>query len=336
LKKSSFRESAAKQAVRNHWNSPVLRYIYEKYHLRYRYMGFPGSNLADIRLWADMIEDVIAFELPCPHGSDKRVWVKEIRLELRRLGIPGVVYFGPFEEVVILREDYEGQHYTQEKIITLYNLDFCDEIASKIETRKYGERLWRFEAIRRILHDQQECYKRSGSQSLFIILLTIRNQIGASNIANFLSANLLSETESYCLNCNGENPIPSDDAPLIGTHAWALKAFLYNTLKTYFTQPNICALFFPLVKYEGTPIVRKKKGVYVRSPMLHWMFLCKFGESESPTPTFHPLGFLEQTVSLVADSAGITLHAEVGEVLNPDQPICPVEWFQPFEGFFFE
>jgi len=298
-------------------------------------MGFPGSDLVDVRLWADMIEEVIAFELPCPDGPDKRTWVKEIRLKLRKLGVPGVVYFGPFEEVVILREDYEGQHYTQEKIITLYNLDFCDEIASKIETREYGTKLWRFEAIRQILHDQQECYKQNSSQSLFIILLTVRNQIGASRIANFLSNNLLSETQSYCLNCNGENPIPSDDTPLIGTHAWTLKAFLYNTLKTYFAQPNICALFFPIVKYEGTPIIRKKEGISVRSPMLHWMFLCKFGESENPTPTFYPSMFLDQTVSLVADSAGITLLPEAGEVLNSDQSICPVEWFQPFEGFFF-
>jgi hypothetical protein len=298
-------------------------------------MGFPGSDLVDIRLWADMIEEVIAFELPCPYGSDERAWVKEIRFKLRKLGIPGVVYFGPFEEVVILREDYDGQYYKQDKIITLYNLDFCDEIASKIETREYGKKLWRFEALRQILHDQQECYKQNSSQSFFIILLTVRNQIGASRIANFLSDNLLSETQSYCLNCNGENPIPLSDTPLVGTHTWALKAFLYNTLKTYFAQPNICALFFPLVKYEGTPIVRKEEGVSMTSPMLHWMFLCKFGESENPTPTFHPSRFLEQTVSLVADSAGITLHAEAGEVVNSKQPISSVDWFQPFEGFFF-
>jgi hypothetical protein len=271
---SSFHDSPAKRMVREQWNTPFLRYLHEKYDIKFRYMGFPGTDLTDVKLWADMIEEVIAFELRCPHGNDERAWVRKIRFNLKKIGIPGIVYFGPFEEVVVLREDYEGQNYEQTKVITLYNLDFCDEITSKISTRKLGDKRWRFEAIRQILRDQQECYKKNGSPSHFIILLTVRNQIGASKIRNLLSGSLFAETKAYCLICERENPIPNENELLIGTHAWALKALIYNTLSNYFAQPNICAFFFPIIKYMGTPIIKEN----LESPMLQWMLLCRFGE----------------------------------------------------------
>lgn len=330
---SSFRDSPAKQVVRREWNTPFLRYLHDKYGIRYRYMGFPGTALTDVRLWADMIEEIIAFELPSP-GLDERAWVKQLRANLAKLQIPGVAYFGSFEEVVILRKDYDGQHYSQGKVITLYNLDFCNEIASRVSTREYGKQLWRFEALRVILQDQRECYRRASGPSHFIILLTVRNQIEASQIRGFLGANLLSETQSYCSTCERINPIPLS-GPLIGSHAWSLKAFLYNILTEYFTTPNISTLFFPFVKYIGTPI-RLRGGKRLSSPMLHWMLLCKFGTPEYPTPSFYPSNFLGQVTSLIAEKTGIAIQAEPGELANSDQPLSPVNWFQPFEPIFFE
>ena len=329
---NSFRDSTAKKTVRERWNTPFLRYLHSEYGIRYRYMGLPGTDLADVRLWADMIEEVVAFELPSP-GPDEKAWVKKLRSNMRRLGIPGVAFFGSFEEVVILRKDYDGQPYRQEKVITLYNLDFCDEISSKVETRESGKQLWRFEALRVILQDQRECYRLSGGPSRFIILLTVRNQIEATRINDFLNVGLLSETQKYCTTCQQIKRIPSH-GPLIGTHAWALKAFLYNTLIRYFTAPNISALFFPLVKYTGTPI-RLRGGKRLRSPMVHWMLLCKFEVPEAPAPSFCPPDFLEKVISLIATQTSIQIHPEPGEVANPNQPVSPVDWFQPFKSIFF-
>ena len=58
-----FRESSGKKTVRENWNTPVLRYLHSKYGIRYRYMGLPGTELNDVKLWADMIDEVIAFEV---------------------------------------------------------------------------------------------------------------------------------------------------------------------------------------------------------------------------------------------------------------------------------
>lgn len=329
---SSFRDSPAKRIVRERWNTTFLRYLHTKYGFRYRYMGFPGTDLADVKLWKDMIEEVIAFELPFP-GPNDRLWITELRANLKRLAIPGVAYLGSFEEVVILRRDHDGQLYKQDKVITLYNLDFCDEIASKVDTLELGKKQWRFEALRIILQDQKQCYRNSGKPCHFVILLTVRNQIKAAQIRNFLRNNLLEETHSYYQNCGGSNAIPQRGA-LIGSHAWSLKAFLYNTLRNYFGAPNICALFFPVIKYIGTP-VRLDTGDFLESPMLHWMLFCRFEEPERPTPSFYPDHFLSQVASLSIKESGIAIDPEPGEIRSSSQSLSPVKWFQPFKPFFF-
>ena len=331
MTRSSFKDSPAKRIVRERWNTPFLGYLHTNFGFRYRYMGFPGTDLADVRLWKDMIDEVIAFELPYP-GPDDRVWITQLRSNLRRLGIPGVAYLGSFEEVVILRRDHDGQVYKQDKVITLYNLDFCDEIASKVDTLEFGKKQWRFEALRVILQDQKQCYLNLGGPCHFVILLTLRNQIGATRIRDFLERNLLEETHAYCETCNAIKPIPAAGT-LFGSHAWSLKAFLYNTLKTYFGAPNICALFFPVIKYTGTP-VRLDTGNFLESPMLHWMIFCQFGKPENPTPSFYPDRFLTQTASLSVQESGIMIDPEPGENPNLDQPLSPVDWFQKFERIF--
>ncbi len=169
-----FGDSPGKRAVRELWNTPILKYLYQTYNMRFRYMGLPGVDLLDVKLWKDMIDEVIAFEIrakPNPDDSLGRRSITELRRNLQLLGIPGYAYFGSMEEVVILRTDYEGLEYKQDKFITLYNLDFCDEIGSKVDTAQAGKQLWRYEAIRQVLLDQQECYKRVGGPGLFLILL---------------------------------------------------------------------------------------------------------------------------------------------------------------------
>lgn len=323
--------SPGKQTVREKWNTPLLRYLNKNHNVRYRYMGLPGVDIIDLKLWADMIDEIIAFEPP-DRGTDVRKSITTLRKNLRILGKPAIAYFGRFEEVVILRKDCDGIHYSQDKVITLYNLDFCDEIASKIETREHGEQAWRFEAIRTVLRDQAECYQRSGGPSLFIILLTIRNQIGAEKIRGFLRQCHYTDTQRFYSICKRSKPIPRAGS-LIGTHAWAIKAFLHNKLREYFTAPNISALFFPLVKYTGTPIITKR--IKIPSPMLHWMILCKFDDPSRPSPRYYPNSYLNGTPSIRAQDDGtIALDPEPGERNGLRRIAAPDVWFRTFERHF--
>ena len=73
----------------------------ETYGFRYRYMGLPGVDLLDIKLWKDIIDEVVAFEVPAkPTARDRqgRRNIMSLRRNLRLLGIPARAFFGPMEE----------------------------------------------------------------------------------------------------------------------------------------------------------------------------------------------------------------------------------------------
>lgn len=328
-----FGDSPGKRAVRELWNTPLLRYLHDSYQIRYRYMGLPGVELLDVQLWRDMIDEVIAFEIRAkPEAGDLhgRRHILELRRNLRRLNsIRSQAYFGPLEEVVILREDYDGTPYNQENVVTLYNLDFCDEIVSKIATRRQGRKVWRFDAIRQILVDQREHYRRVGGQRLFVILLTVRNQVDASRFMSLLSENLYVETQRYVDTCNTAGPTPLPAAgSLRGTHTWVLKAFLHNTIRQYLSAPNISAVFFPTVKYTGKT---------ERSPMFHSMMLCRFGDPERSSPGALPRDYLTDITSVRAhDDYRLVWDPEPGEIYVPSGVPSSDSWFQTFEPAFMQ
>ena len=334
MRSSSFTASPAKRIVREIWNTPFLEYIHNKYGVKYRYFGLPGPNIEDVRLWKNMIEEVVAFELP-PLVVDERSDIVQLRANLMKLKILHVVYCGSFEDVVIRRKDMEGQEYKQDRLITLYNLDFCDEISSYVATHELGQKRLRYEAIRVILSDQKQCYlsRNDGQPCYFIILLTVRNQIEAERVIEYMSRDKpLKETHSYFLSCSKKPGIPTSGS-LMGTHAWAIKALLYDFLVTDFKGHNIDSLLFPILKYRGTPIVKPGEP-RIESPMFHWMLLCKFGSDENPSPRVYPQEFLKEVNSLSVVGSRISISIEPEEDLNNAQKIHPVEWFKQYESAF--
>jgi len=286
-------------------------------------MGLPGVDLLDVKLWKNMIDEVIAFEPP-DQGSDERASIIQLRRNMKLLGVPGIAYWGSFEEVVIRREDYEGQKYSQDKVVNLYNLDFCDEIASRIRTRKSGEKVWRFEAIRQVLRDHVECYKNTGGPNWFILMLTIRNQIDAKKIRQFLRSQLLAEAKEFKEKCEVQKPLPQDGS-LTRSYAWAIKTFLFNFLCQKFANPNISALFFPQVLYTGTTI---------SSPMLHWLILCRIAPQEAHAPEIFPDPYLACSSVSVKNNVQLVWAAQTGENVGGPQPPDSVRWLTDFGGEF--
>lgn len=299
-------------------------------------MGLPGVDLLDIRLWQDMIDEVIAFEMRARRTNDDpdgRRNILGLRRNLRLLNIPGHAYFGPMEEVVLLRKDYDGTTYQQNKVITLYNLDFCDEISSHIETREQGSQAWRFDAIRQILRDQRECYQQQRGANHFIVLLTVRDQINVVRLRQFLGENLYDDTGSYLAMCGGLNSLPLAKY-VLGTHTWALKAFIHNALRQYLVNPNISAFFFPMVKYRGTR-VRTDRG-FLESPMLHSMVLCRFGNPQSASPSFLPTDYLSSATSVRAlDEQVLKWEPQPGESPRNGNDPDPTSWLTLLGGHFF-
>ena len=284
-----FTDNPKKKIVREKWDTPLLRFLHNQFNIKYRYLGLPGVNLYDVLLWKDMIEEVVAFEPP-DDSKDNRSSILELRKNLRINDIKGYAHWGSIEEVIIMRKDYEGQEYKQDKLITLYNLDFCDEICSRIHTLEDGKKLWRYHVIRQILSDQKNCYNIENKPNFFILLLTIRNQIDAYTVSRLLKKDLLSSSKEYYDACIKSKSIPPM-GPLRGSHGWTLKLFLYNWFQGQLNNPHISALFFPFVLYYGAK-TKVKKNQYISSPMMHMMLLCYFSEPEYDTPVFGPESYL--------------------------------------------
>ena len=309
-------DTPGKRTVREQWNTPLLRLLNEEHGFRYRYMGLPGVDLLDVKLWRDLIDEVVAFEIRARstrNDPEGRRRIVALRRNLQLLGIPSQAFFGPMEEVVILRRDYDGSHYDQKKVVTLYNLDFCDELASRINTRDQGRQVLRFEAIRQILRDQQQAFQEHGEPGFFVIMLTVRDQMDSQKLRGFLSESLYEDTRAYLDVCGGIESLPPEGF-VLGDHTWALKAFIHNTLRQYLTNPHISAMFFPLVRYHGTPVQQGR----IESPMLHCMVICSFDELQSPYPSYVPGDYLSCISSVtVTDEESLAWDPQPGESRTP-------------------
>ena len=321
-------DTPTKRAVREEWNTPLLRFLNSEHGFRYRYMGLPGVDLLDLQLWRDLVDEVVAFEVRAkPTGRDRtgRRNINKLRSNLRALGFNARSYFGPMEEVVILRRDHDGVPYSQSDLITLYNLDFCDEISSAVETLEAGRQVWRFEAIRQILTDQKACYDPNQGPTYFVILLTVRDQIDVAKLRSQFS-NPFADSKSYWDNCESSNPLPADGF-ILGNHTWSLKTFIHDQMRKWFATPNVSSLFFPAVKYVGTPVQTGSKTT-LSSPMLHMMILCRFADLTSPNPLHLPDRFLESVACVRANDNGtLAWEPEPGEPNSLMESPDPKEWF---------
>jgi hypothetical protein len=329
-----FQDNPEKHVVRELWDTAILEFLHRKFNVRYRYLGLPGVDLIDVRLWQKMIDEVIAFE-PRDQTESGRTHIEALRRNMQRFGVPGVAYFGSFEEVVMLRMDYDGQKYSQDKLVTLYNLDFCNEITSAVETLQ-GKRVWRFEAIRQILRDQAACYEQNKGPRHFIMMLTVRDQTSGKNIQPLLSGSgLLAQAKAHHDSCIELNPIRDPRKPLIGTHTWALKVAVFNSLYAYFGNPCLSALFFPPVRYKGTrarTTDKNGRATFMQSPMLHWLILCRFAEREQPGAICLPHGFLGRSCVAVESGKSFVWDPQTGEKDGSPNPPDSVVYMNQFGG----
>ncbi len=326
-----FTDNPEKGVVRTAWDTPLLQYLHQKHKVRYRYLGLPGVDLIDVHLWKPMIDEVIAFEPP-DNSANRRAAIDKLRKNMHLHSIKGVAYWGSFEQVVMLRRDLDGQYYTQAKFVTLYNLDFCDEITSAVETPERRKQVLRFEAIRQILRDQATFYVHNKKPRHFILMLTVRNQSSSTKLRKLLAEpNLLASAKAHHDGCNKLLPIPPRQSELlIGTHAWALKTVVFNYLTSYFSNPCLSALFFPQVLYTGTPIYSSAgtREKVVDSPMLHWVILCRFAEPDQVAADCTPVDYLTRSSVAVGPDKTIVWSPQIGEQHpNGNPPDC-VEWLK--------
>ena len=102
-------------------------------------------------------------------------------------------------------------------------------------------------------------------------------------------------------------------------------------MRKWFGNPNVSALFFPVVKYTGSPISKT-----VPSPMLHVMVLCrsrKLAELTVSNPLFLPSQFLTSaTCARANDDGSMVWDPEPGEPKQLTGLPDSREWFKQHRG----
>ena len=263
----TFLDHPRKRVVREKWNSPILKQLYNIWGAKFLYFGLPGPEILDIKLWKNMIESVIAFEVTDDTKDNPRENFEQLNYNLTLLDLPHAVYHGNIEDVVLHKKDLDEKEFKVEKFITLYNLDFCKAITSKVPTGN-SRKCLKFEAIREIVSMQRTLYRKTGA-SKFVMLITVFEAFHRTEMDSFISRrDLASEIRDVV---NRESIVKLSHSNLY-RNTELLRLFMFDFLRRYFIKQKIKSFFLPAVKYLGkTP----------NSPMIHFCVICSMDSIES-------------------------------------------------------
>lgn len=304
--------SPGKKTVREAWDTPLLDHLSTELSIKYHYFGFPGPEMHDINLWRHLITEVTAFEVDdsVKPGTSEPSPLARLGVNLHRSRLPHKVFFGSFENVVTLGQDNLGQAYTHDRVVTLVNLDFTNQIDSKIGTPT-GKKVMRFEAIRTFLSSQKTAYDKDQSNNWFVLLLTFRDQMNYTQMKSAVENPFSSQSTDYV------NACIADGAPTLnvtggsGKYPWVIKTATTDWLTGWFAGNNISAYFLPFVRYLG--------GSASSTPMLHQALICKFGNPQHAMPDVLPQRHLFRS-SIRADGSGLQWEKLPGEVAAQGTP----------------
>lgn len=184
--------------IREKWNKPLIKFLSKKVNDRLIYMGLPSSNAEDLTHWIDFIKVVISFQ--CREYGKKsdpqqsRAEIEKLenflnKLEREKKLDQFVVYDGYLEEVVLRGYDNSPDKilFDQSSYITMYNLDFCNDIASPIEFTDIDgnpKTAYKFNAIQELLHIQR---KLSNVSNKFVFLLTVHCSYNGKELHDFIN-----------------------------------------------------------------------------------------------------------------------------------------------------
>lgn len=264
---AGFRDHHRKRLVRERWDTPTLRWLYQEWGAKYFYFGLPGPEAVDIRLWREMISRVVAFEVEDEKSENPRRNIEELRKNLTLLGIPHYVYCGFLEEVVLEGEDRDEHELFLDEFVTLFNLDFCNRISGRIDTMD-GRRCRRFEAFREVITLQRSLFRRMGTGN-FIMLITAHDSVHVREMERFMgNPDLPEETGEFVAGALRSRSLPPTGYV---NNTDLLKAFLFTCLREYLHGQNVQSVFLPPVSYMGRTNL---------SPMIHFIVVCSMEAEE--------------------------------------------------------
>jgi len=253
--------STHKLLIRDKWNKSIIRFLSKNEKQKLIYLGLPSTAAEDILTWLDYIDEIIAFQCRIygkpSSPSQERDSIEKLDELLRKLErsskINGyVLYDGYLEEVILKGYDNSPKsiNFSVSKVVTLYNLDFCNKISSPIEyVNKKGllKKAYKFQAISKLLELQRNLISESEK---FLLFLTVHCSYDGPELQNFI-----------------DNPPNNDIKNLIGKYSQLsgnqkneriIRLFVVGTIKKHYETNGFTPKFLPVIRYSGlggTPLL---------------------------------------------------------------------------------
>lgn len=250
----AYRNHARKRAIREKWSKPLIKFVHDVLGHKLTYLGLPSPDAHDILEWIDYIDYVIAFqcrEYPKPSSvtqpEDAVLKLEDKLRELERKAqlTSFSLYDGYIEEVLIRRKDTVGKVYEQDRIVTVYNLDFCNAISNALpyfDEAKKKRQAYKSDAIRQLLRFQSDVSTRS-LPAKFVMFLTIHSDFFGREQKRFLNEAQGSDLKRYFRKISR---LRASEKNLR-----MLKAYVYQILERFFSTSQFSAEFLPAIYYQG-------------------------------------------------------------------------------------
>lgn len=243
-------EHRHKQVIRQKWATPILKFLNRQLGHKLLYLGLPSPEAEDVLEWLDYLKKIIAFQCDDERYPDafQLLLNKLKKLETEEKIEDCEAYYGYIEKVVLQGfDDSENpQSFLLDEVVTLYNLDFCNNITEPIKILdKDGNlhKMYKFEAIRKLLLIQQSL----PNTSKFVFFLTVHSSYAGQELNNYLEPS------------NNAN-LQTDYVKLVreqlkgqGTeiNARIVRLFVIDTLSNLFKSFGFVPKFLPTILYQG-------------------------------------------------------------------------------------
>ena len=324
-----FKDSPSKVVIRKAWCKPLLRFINENLNYKLIYLGLPGPQALDLVEWIEYIDQVVAFQCrdyPKPSSIEQdNARVLELEEKLRTLEREGKLstyslYDGWIEEVLLRGRDTNGNSFSQNDVVTVYNLDFCNGITAPLEIQDDDGNIHQFyksEAIRRLLEIQRDISSKVRSKK-FIMFLTVHSLFWDEEAKNFIDRTESQPIKDYIETVNS----------LKGSSKWIrlLKAYVFDTVKTYFCNYDFTPEFLPVIYYKGA-------GGKWKNMLLLFTIIGAENKQAPGAPCFQKTeDFLKYKFITVKNGAichwGYGVNGEINSSLDTTDVFCSTECFK--------
>lgn len=302
-----FKNTIQKEVIRTQWCKSLLKFVHEKLGYKLIYLGLPGPQALDLLEWIDYIDQVIAFQCrdyPNPSSiNQSREKVLELEKKLRDFERQGKLttyslYDGYIEEVVLRGRDINGNHLSQNDVVTIYNLDFCNSITVPLEVKDDEgniQKCYKSDAIRRLLEIQRNISSQTRGKK-FIMFLTVHSRFWEEEAKKFVSQTESEPLKKYFLKinslCEAQKQIR------------LLKAYIFDTVKRYFCNYDFTPEFLPVIYYKGA-------GSVIENWLLLFTITGTENKGISEAPCFQRTDdFLSQEFLTVYNKSLISLNQE--------------------------